>query len=480
MNKPFRDRLASLADAAELPRADTPELERLVRRRRTRRRLGTAIAVPIIALAVVLPVRALLELGEDTVGEDAIGGATTPGEFIAYAKNLNFERFEIWLVRGDGSGARPIDIPLPTATDPAWSPDGTTIAFSGTEVRNTEPTDIYLVRPDGSGFSKLTHNPDGVLSGQPTWSPDGSQLAYSRLDGREGGSGTSDLVIMDLDDGTERTIALPADFYQVIAPDWSPDGPQLAFGANREGIVGPYIVDVETGDLTKLVPDRHAGSGGPSAPSWSADGSRIAFEDNGDIFTVSLDDMSVTRLTDLPSMETAPTWSPDGRIVFLSGAARSPDGCWPPRDGEAAPAELCDHAPVLDWGALDVAVMNADGSAQTRLTSGGGIGYSPFSPAAPSWQPVAAELTTEQPTAESIIQNGGPVGKELADAMGLELQSGFEGDCSFYVEINDSHEGYCLEGLSGDNHAKQWVIGEALRGRVVTAAELARVEETLG
>jgi hypothetical protein len=86
----------------------------------------------------------------------------------------------------------------------------------------------------------------------------------------------------------------------------------------------------------------------------------------------------------------------------------------------------------------------------------------------------------DQPTAESIMENGGPVGKELADALGLELLPRFKGDCSFYVEINDSHEGYCLEGLEGDDHARQWVIGQALRGRIVTDAELAKVEDTLG
>jgi hypothetical protein len=36
---------------------------------------------------------------------------------------------------------------------------------------------------------------------------------------------------------------------------------------------------------------------------------------------------------------------------------------------------------------LDVFVMNVDGSSQRPITTGGGVGYSPFAPAAPSWQP---------------------------------------------------------------------------------------------
>jgi hypothetical protein len=85
----------------------------------------------------------------------------------------------------------------------------------------------------------------------------------------------------------------------------------------------------------------------------------------------------------------------------------------------------------------------------------------------------------EEPTASTIMQEGGPTGDELAARLGLELQQGFTGNCSYFAEINDSHEGYCLEGLAGDNNAQQWVIAEALRGRVLTAEELAQVEKTL-
>jgi Tol biopolymer transport system component len=478
MNSRFSDRLARLADEAVPPEPDIPALERLTRRRRVRRRVGAGIAVPVIALAVVLPVRALMRLGEDVVG-----GPPGPGELIAFSKQVDDDRYEIWLVRSDGSGAERIDIPLPMATDPAWSPDGTTIAFSGIDETNTEPNDIYVVNPDGTGFRELTNAPEWVLNMDPSWSPDGTHLVFSRLDGREeSGSGHTQLVILDLEEGDEETVSLPDDFYQAVDPVWSPDGSRVAFTANRDGIAGPYIVDVATGELVKLVPDRHAGSDVARSPSWSPDGTRIAFEDDGDIFTVSLGDMTVAQLTHSPAMETAPNWSPDGRIVFLSGASRPLEPCTWPEDAPDAD-ERCAHEVELqrlNIRDLDVYVMNADGSGQVQITSGGGVGYSPDGPAAPSWRPVAAEPTISQPTAESIMQTGGPVGKELADALGLELQSGFNGDCSFYVEINDSHEGYCLEGLAGDNHAKQWVIGEALRGRVVTDAELAKVEETLG
>jgi hypothetical protein len=83
------------------------------------------------------------------------------------------------------------------------------------------------------------------------------------------------------------------------------------------------------------------------------------------------------------------------------------------------------------------------------------------------------------PTAESIIRDGGPLGRELAELLNLELMHGFDGSCSFYAEIREDGTGYCLDGIEDDDRAHQWVIAEALRGRALSAEELAAVEEYL-
>jgi len=59
------------------------------------------------------------------------------------------------------------------AVDPAWSPDGTWLAFGG---RDGGAMDIYAVHPDGSGQQQLTN--DGLLARAPAWSPDGAHVAY--------------------------------------------------------------------------------------------------------------------------------------------------------------------------------------------------------------------------------------------------------------------------------------------------------------
>ena len=59
------------------------------------------------------------------------------------------------------------------ALDPAWSPDGTWLAFAGHDGAAIE---IYAVQPDGSSVTRLTS--DGLLARSPVWSPDGAHIAY--------------------------------------------------------------------------------------------------------------------------------------------------------------------------------------------------------------------------------------------------------------------------------------------------------------
>ncbi len=109
-------------------------------------------------------------------------------------------------------------------SSPAWSPDGSRIAFVETPLPQFNPDTgefesldippgIYVINADGSGQTRLTDNP--ANDSDPTWSPDGSRIAFTR-----GPFGSTDIYVMNADgsDQTNLTNNPAADF----APTWSP------------------------------------------------------------------------------------------------------------------------------------------------------------------------------------------------------------------------------------------------------------------
>jgi Tol biopolymer transport system component len=102
-----------------------------------------------------------------------------------------------------------IDLPG-TISSPAWSPDGAEIAFAWSA--QGWDADIYAVRPDGSGFRRIT---DGG-GGPPSWSPDGAFLAF------EAGSYHGSVVYVVRRDGTGQRAVLSVKG-TIAGIDWGPD-----------------------------------------------------------------------------------------------------------------------------------------------------------------------------------------------------------------------------------------------------------------
>jgi Tol biopolymer transport system component len=82
----------------------------------------------------------------------------------------------LWIVRADGASVRRITPDTWEAQYPAWSPDGSLIAF--TKVVPPDDFALHLIAPDGSGLRRLSQGNDN--DNYAAWSPDGTQLVFSR------------------------------------------------------------------------------------------------------------------------------------------------------------------------------------------------------------------------------------------------------------------------------------------------------------
>jgi Tol biopolymer transport system component len=100
--------------------------------------------------------------------------------------------------------------------DPAWSPDGTMIAFR--RRGSNDNFDVYVMRSDGSGVRPVAPSP--AVDEKPAWSPDGHQLMIISNRDASGKPGkTYDAYILDVDGGEAEPLGLTADV--VLTPVWS-------------------------------------------------------------------------------------------------------------------------------------------------------------------------------------------------------------------------------------------------------------------
>ena len=89
------------------------------------------------------------------------------------------------------------------AGNPRWSRDGTRILFNDVaEPADGKDANIYTVRPDGTGLTKLTHYTGGTAQAfVDDWSPDGTKIVFHFQD-----AGVDDLYIVDADGSNPRPL----------------------------------------------------------------------------------------------------------------------------------------------------------------------------------------------------------------------------------------------------------------------------------
>jgi Tol biopolymer transport system component len=207
------------------------------------------------------------------------------------------------------------------------------IAFTGYNPQE-QYTHIYSVNPDGTDLTQLT-NEEGN-DNAPAWSPDGTQIAFLRSDAR-GDESFFDweytLYVMDADGSNARsfhTTRLKLSTYYGSRISWSPDGQYLVYQAGEAVFSGAkeaifvLALDPAAEDVTRVVVD---GSTALS-PTFLPDGSLgfvlsyVNQQSSMNIYRMDVDGRVRTRVSDFQYLEFAqsPAWSPDGEHIAFSYA----------------------------------------------------------------------------------------------------------------------------------------------------------------
>lgn len=188
------------------------------------------------------------------------------GEELLYARRRvpGKDPFELALLRADGTGDRPV-VEIDGYGSGVFSPDGTRIAFTECAPEGDElDCEIWVAAADGSDRRLLVDSP-GRDSG-PAWSPDGSKIAFASDRDRNGEcffhdcwGHNGEIYVMNAD-GSEQT-RITHDPGDDSGPTWSPDGSRIAFAGLRDvdgAVDAPeenyeiYVVDADGSDLRQL------------------------------------------------------------------------------------------------------------------------------------------------------------------------------------------------------------------------------------
>ena len=323
----LRTLLERAAEDYEPPAAEYAGTLERARRLQLRRRVG------IVMLAIAIAAGGLLAVNIAFITAHTAPATRTPtppivitptpetrltGQILYKCGN------SFCLMDGDGTHRRDAhwqDAPGPQ-WDPAFSPDGSKVAYRGYYGQGDGMYALYVANPDGTNPRRVTRD----IAGDPSWSPDGKRIVFDT-------SGAGSIVVVNADGSGLRALtrgvtpgngrSRPASGFEDWFPAWSPDGRSIAFARRAVGPLATpfqiYVMRSDGSNVTRLtnnvVSFVH--------PGWSPDGRSIAADglvgDQSQIYAVDPGGPGVHALTSGPGQSWNPQWAPDGSaIAFLS------------------------------------------------------------------------------------------------------------------------------------------------------------------
>jgi TolB protein len=223
-------------------------------------------------------------------------------------------------------------------TNPCWSPDGGRIVFVSSR---SGGIDMFITSTRGETLERLKIE-DGDEK-HPSWSPDGRGIAFA-----SNKKGNWDIYTIDLADKSIEQITTHT--ASDVSPSWSPDGRKIVFCSTRSGVPQIWAKDLMTGKVQQIT-TQHSNT----EPAVSPRGRYIVWIQDGKTVTIYDQETGNLQAWDMGAqIFSRPAWSPDGRYVAIS---------------------------MLDWGSLDIYILDANRGHVMLLTKNYG------SDGQPSWSP---------------------------------------------------------------------------------------------
>lgn len=253
-------------------------------------------------------IRATAHKIADAIYEKLTGERGDFSSRIAYINKIG-KRYTLQVSDADGYNAQNVVSSNEPIISPAWSPDGTKMAYVSFEKKKP----IVYVQSLTTGDRKILANYKGNNSA-PAWSPDGSKLAVVLTYGAN-----SQIYTLNADGSNLKQVTKSNAID--TEPAFSPDGKFIYFTSDRGGRPQIYKVPANGGEATRVT---FEGAYNVS-PHFSPDGRFLAYiRNDGGKFRVALQDLTngQVQLLSEGSQDESPSFSPNGRVILYATKVR--------------------------------------------------------------------------------------------------------------------------------------------------------------